>query len=56
MIRVVTVKHPIAFESRAELLEVELSRIDRDGSTILHITSDTEGYTIVYKENSKLHS
>ena len=53
MIRVCFVTHPIAIKSQEVYLETQLNSIDRNGGTILHITSDTEGYTIVYREDLK---
>ena len=58
MIKVCFVKHPIADPTGREIcLETILNNIDHNGGTILHITSDTEGYTIVYREDPKaIHS
>lgn len=48
MIKVALIKHPENFENREKLLQYKLNIISNDGGTILFITSDSEGYTIVY--------
>ena len=48
MIKVTLIKHPENFENREKLLQDKLNVISKDGGTILFITSDSEGYTIVY--------
>jgi hypothetical protein len=55
LIKVVLVRHPlIEYDKRSENLEIALNDIDRDGGTILYITSDNDGYTVVYREKSKV--
>jgi hypothetical protein len=55
LIKVVLVRHPlIEYEKRSKNLEIALNDIDRDGGTILYITSDNDGYTVVYREKSKV--
>lgn len=53
MIKVELVLYPLRFEDRAILLEKKLNEIESKGGTILHITSDSEGYTIVYRVKKK---
>lgn len=53
MIKVAFVAHPLDEFDRAAMLEIVLQNLEDSGSSILHITSDTEGYTIVYREGKK---
>lgn len=53
MIKVAFVTHPLDEFDRAAMLEIVLQNLEDSGSSILHITSDTEGYTIVYREGKK---
>ena len=50
MYKVALISYPEDFDARQSELERLLNSIDHNGGTILHITSDTEGYTIVFKE------
>lgn len=57
MIKVVLVEYPLNKENRSTQLEIALNDIERCGVTILYITSDNDGYTVVYREKSRvLHS
>lgn len=53
MLKVELVLYPLRFEDRARKLENTLNKIESSGGTILHITSDSEGYTIVYRKTKK---
>ena len=54
MIKVVLVQHPlIEYNKRSEKLEIALNDIEKHGGTILYITSDNDGYTVVYRDNPK---
>ena len=53
MIKVAFVAHPLDKFDRAEMLEIVLQNLEDSGSSILHITSDNGGYTIVYKEGKQ---
>ena len=55
MLKVVFVPHPLRIKSRAIALENVLLTLTRSGGTILHITSDSKGYTIVYSVNKSLN-
>jgi hypothetical protein len=57
MLRVVFIEYPLSKENRAVELEIVLQNLEKSGSSILHITSDNEGYTVVYREGKqKLNS
>lgn len=48
MVKVSLVKHPLDFKKREKLLQDKLNEIIKSGDTILFITSDKQGYTIVH--------
>ena len=54
-IQVAIVHHPREFIDRQELLSSKLNEIENCGGTILYITSDSEGYTIIYRKNTQLN-
>lgn len=53
MYRVKLVLYPLKFENRENLLANELNKITNHGGIISFITSDSEGYTIIYEEHKK---
>ena len=56
MIRVISVtKNPLSNLTNEELEKV-LNQIESKKGTILHITSDSDEYTIIYKESKQLNS
>ena len=58
MLKVSLVSYSLDYNNprrRAEMLETELNNIERNGGTVLHITSDSGGYTIVYRQNKMLN-
>lgn len=56
MIRVISVtKNPLSNLTNEELEKV-LNQIESKKGTILHITSDSDEYTIIYRENKQLNS
>lgn len=54
-IEVATVRHPPDYIDRRLLLSSKLNEIENCGGTILYITSDSEGYTIIYRKNKQLN-
>lgn len=60
MIRVISVnKNPLSKLTNSKLsseqLEEVLNQIESKQGTILHITSDSDEYTIIYRENKSLN-
>lgn len=54
-IEVATVLHPLEYSDRQKRLSSKLNEIENCGGTILYITSDSEGYTIIYRKNKQLN-
>lgn len=54
MIKVVLVPHPLSFQDRQTVLSETIESIVKDRGTILFITSDSEGYTIIYKTGKNI--
>ena len=48
MVKVSLVKHPLDFKKREKLLQDKLNELIKSGDTILFVTSDKQGYTIVH--------